>query len=228
MRRWKAEEQFGSHFQFADGWSRPAGGRFWPLACERDRLLLVDEARHGKPCRVSSVRRSAERVVGFYARRTEITGVASHHDQAPTAGRCSDLTVERRNNNPLPVPFRLEVSRSRGGRSKGEGQDFSSALNPRLGGREMRRRMIVSSSSMATSKSSPGARSRARRTAAGSTIWPFWDRTVVTVGKSYCMAAFSASADLKSFIRGMPLAATKCHRIDVPLENSLGNSAGRG
>lgn len=49
----------------------------------------------------------------------------------------------------------------------------------------MRRRVIVSSSSTNTSKSCPGSKCNCSRTALGRTIWPFFERTVVIVGKSY-------------------------------------------
>lgn len=78
-----------------------------------------------------------------------------------------------------------EESSERSGTSNGEGQEASRSTNPLFAGFETRRSVRAFSSSTKTSKSSPGDSSSCWRMARGRTTWPFWDKTVVMVRKSY-------------------------------------------
>ena len=72
------------------------------------------------------------------------------------------------------------MSLGRSGTSNGCGQEKRCATRPAFAGLEIRRNRIDPSSSIRTSKSSPGLRPSRSRTSAGRTIWPFFDSTVVT------------------------------------------------
>lgn len=85
-------------------------------------------------------------------------------------------------------------STSLSGISKGKGHASSRSTRPLFGGREIFCRTIVSSSWTLISKSSPGSKCRLSRTAAGRTIWPFFDITVVMVRLSYIFEIYRQQA----------------------------------
>lgn len=78
-----------------------------------------------------------------------------------------------------------EESRERSGTSNGKGQAASRSTKPLFAGFETRRSVRAFSSSTKTSKSSPGASPSFWRMGRGRTTWPFCDKTVVMVRKSY-------------------------------------------
>ena len=95
----------------------------------------------------------------------------------------------------------LDESRSRSGISNGAGQAKRRSASPLFAGRDIRRRVMVFSSSINTSKSSPGERPSSWRIGTGSTIWPFWERMVV-MNIKFCLLGSTLSND--SFIRFCP------------------------
>ena len=139
-------------------------------------MLKRHKCRAQQPIRITRfAERRASAGLGNPAYRRRVSSVAQHLvGPVPRPGVATNCQESSRSpkSGSFPKPGGFPD------RPSNEAWQFSSrSTKPRLAGWEMRRNVIVCSSSMETSNSQPADRRSSFRTVVGRTTWHFWEST---------------------------------------------------